>query len=135
MQRHPTLAIPLAAGHLGAAETARALHPDAEGAGLLGVLHGPLHGPTERDTAGELVGDTLGDQRGVELGLLDLLDVELDLVVARDLGEPAAKPIGFGAATTDDDAGAGRVDVDAQPVTGALDLDPGDRRVGSSVMR
>ena len=87
VQRHPTLAVPLGAGHLGAAEATRALHPDAEGAGLLGALHGALHGPAEGDAAGELVGDALRDEGGVELGLLDLLDVELDLVVAGDLGE------------------------------------------------
>ena len=83
VQRHPALAVPLGAGHLGAAEATRALHPDAEGAGLLGVLHGALHGPAEGDAAGELVGDALRDQRRVELGLLDLLDVELDLGCCR----------------------------------------------------
>ena len=129
VQRHPTLAVPLGAAHLGAAEAARALHPDAEGAGLLGVLHGPLHGPAEGDAAGELVGDALGDERGVELGLLDLLDVELHLVVAGDLGEPGAQPVGLGATATDDDARTGGVDVDAQAVTGALDLDAADRGV------
>ena len=129
VQRHPTFAVPLGAAHLGAAETTRALHPDAVGTGLLGVLHGTLHGPTERDTADELVGDTLGDQRGVELGLLDLLDVELDLGVAGDLGEPGAEAIGLGATATDDDARTGGVHVDAEAVTGALDLDAADRGV------
>ncbi len=125
MQRHAALAVPLGAGHLGAAEATRALDPDAEGAGLLGVLHRTLHRPAEGDAAGELVGDALGDQRGVELGLLDLLDVELDLGVAGDLGEPGAEAVGLGATATDDDARAGGVDVDAEAVTGALDLDRG----------
>ena len=129
VQGHPALAVPLGAAHLGAAEATRALHPDAEGAGLLGVLDGPLHGPAEGDAAGELVGDALGDQGGVELGLLDLLDVELDLVVAGDLGEAAAEAVGLGATAADDDAGAGGVDVDPQAVAGALDLDPADRGV------
>ena len=129
VQRHPALAVPLGAGHLGAAEATRALDPDAEGAGLLGVLHGALHGPAEGDAAGELVGDALGDQRGVELGLLDLLDVELDLGVAGDLGEAGAEAVGLGATAADDDARTGGVDVDAQAVTGALDLDAADRRV------
>jgi hypothetical protein len=91
VQRHPALAVPLGAGHLGAAEAARALHPDAEGAGLLGVLHGALHGPAEGHAAGELVGDALGDERGVELGLLDLLDVELDLGLPVILVSPARR--------------------------------------------
>ena len=106
MPRDPALAVALGAGHLGAAEAAGALHLDALGARLLGVLHRPLHGPAERDPAGELVGDALGDQGGVELGLLDLLDVELDLGVAGDLGQPAPEAVGLGAPAPDDDARA-----------------------------
>ena len=127
---HPAFAVPLGAAHLGATEATRALDPDAEGAGLLSVLHGTLHRPPEGDAVGELVGDTLGDQRGVELRRLDLHDVELDLVVAGDLGEPGAELVGLGAPTTDHDARAGGVDVDAELVTGALDLDAADRRIG-----
>ena len=129
VQRHPTLAVPLGAAHLGATEATRALHADAERAGLLRVLHRTLHRPAERDASGQLIGDALRDERGVELGLLDLLDVQLDLVVAGDLREPGTKAIGLGAAAADDDAGTSGVHVDAQPVTGALDLDAADRRV------
>ena len=79
--------------------------------------------------AGELVGDALGDEGGVELGLLDLLDVELHLGVAGDLGQPAAQAVGLGASAPDHDARARGVHVDAQAVAGALDLDPADGRV------
>ena len=127
VQRHPTLAVPLGAAHLGAAEATRALHADAEGTGLLGVLHGALHGPAEGDAVDQLVGDALGDQRRVELGALDLDDVELHLRVAGDLGEQGAQLVGLGATATDDDARAGGVDVDADLVAGALDLDAADR--------
>ena len=108
VQRHPTFAVPLGAAHLGAAEATRALHPDAEGAGLLGVLHGALHGPAEGDAVDQLVGDALGDERGVELGALDLDDVELHLRVAGDLGEQRAQLVGLGATATDHDARDGR---------------------------
>ena len=128
MERHPALPVPLPPRHLGAAEAAGALDPDPLGAGLHGRLDGPLHGPPERDPAGQLVGHALGDQVGVELRLLDLLDVELDLRVARDLEQALAEAVGLDAAAADDDAGPGGVDVDAQPVTGALDLDPADGR-------
>src|SRR3954447_12590398 len=127
VQRHPTLAVPLGAAHLGTAEAARALHLDAERAGALGVLHGALHGPAEGDAVGQLVGHTLGDQGGIELGVLDLDDVELDLWVAGDLGDQRAQLVGLGAAATDHDARAGGVDVDADLVTRALDLDAADR--------
>src|SRR5205807_1695003 len=87
MQGDAPFAIPLGTRHLGATEAARALHPDAEGAGLLSRLDGALHRPAEADPPCELVGDTLRDERGVELGLLDLLDVELHLRVLGDLAE------------------------------------------------
>src|SRR5262249_1537865 len=130
VERHPAFAVPLGAAHFGATQAARALHADAEGVGLLGVLHRPLHGPAERDAAGELAGDALGGQGGVELGLLDLLDVELHLLVAGDLRETGPQLVGLGAAAADHDAGSGGVDVDAQAVPGPLDLDPADRRLG-----
>ena len=125
VQRDATLAVELRAAHLGAAEAARALHPDALGAGLHRRLHRLAHGATERDAAGQLLGDALRDELGVDLGVLHLEDVELDLL-AGQLLEVAADAVGLGAAAADDDAGTGGVDVDADPVTGALDLDAGD---------
>ena len=83
------------------------------------------HGAAERHAAGELLGDALGDQLRVDLGVLDLEDVQLDLL-AGELLELAADAVGLGAAAADDDARTGGVDVDADAVTGALDLDPGD---------
>jgi hypothetical protein len=95
-------------------------------AGALRVLHGALHRTTERDPVRELVGDTLRDQRCVELGRLDLDDVQLHLRVARDLCEQGAELVGLCAATTDHDARAGGVDVDAHLVPRPLDLDAAD---------
>jgi hypothetical protein len=128
VERDATFPVPLPAGHLGAAEAARALDPNPLGAGLHGRLDGPLHGPAERDPPGQLIGHALGDEVGVELGLLDLLDVELDLRIAGDLEQALAEAVGLHAAAADDDAGTGRVDVDPQTVAGALDLDAADRR-------
>src|SRR4051794_13710020 len=127
VQRHAALAVELLAAHLRSTEATRALHPDALGTRLLHRLHGPLHGPAEAHATGQLVGDALGDQGGVELGLLDLLDVELDLGVAGDVGQLGPQPVGFGAAAADHDAGAGGVDVDPQAIPGALHLDAADR--------
>ncbi len=127
VQRHTTFAVPLGAAHLGAAEATRALHLDAECAGPLCVLHGTLHGTTERDAVDQLIGDTLGDQCGVEFRRLDLHDVELDLLVAGDLGDHLAQLVGLCTTTTDHDARTGGVDVDAELVAGALDLDAADR--------
>jgi hypothetical protein len=77
--------------------------------------------------AGELLGDALRDELGVGLGVLHLEDVELDLL-AGQLLEVGADALGLGAAAADHDAGTGRVDVHADPVTGALDLDARDSR-------
>src|SRR5205085_2381766 len=109
VQRHATLAVPLAAGHLRAAQAPGALHADALRPRLLRRLHGPLHGPPEADPVGELIGHALGDEGGVELGLLDLLDVELDLGIAGDAGEAFTEAVGLGPPATDDDAGPGGV--------------------------
>ena len=130
VQRHPTLAVPLGPAHLRATEAARALHADAECTVLLGGLHRTLHGPSECHPAGELVGDTLSNQRSVEFGLLDLLDVELHLGVARDLGEPGAEAVGLAATAADHDAGTCGVHVDAELVARALDLDAADGGMG-----
>src|SRR5262245_40250706 len=123
---NPALAVALGPRHLGAAQAAGALHLDALRPRLLGVLHGPLHGPAEGDPGRQLVGHALGDEGGVQLGLLDLLDVELHLGVAGDLGQPGPQAVGLGPAAPDDDARARGVHVDPQAVTGALDLDPAD---------
>ena len=81
--------------------------------GLHRGLDGALHRAAERDAVRELIGDTLRDQGRVELGLLDLLNVELDLGIARDLVETLAEPVGLGAAAADHDSRARGVHVDA----------------------
>src|SRR5699024_8590543 len=110
------------------AESTRALHPDAVGTGALSVLYRSLHGASERDAVGELVGNALGDQGGVELGLLDLDDVELHLGVAGDRRDHRPQLVGLDAPPADDDAGTCRVDIDPNLVAGALDLDAADGR-------
>ena len=52
---------------------------DALGAGLHGPLDGLLDGLAEGDAAGQLLGDVGGHEDRVELGLADLLDLQLDL--------------------------------------------------------
>src|SRR5690349_3874654 len=125
VQRHATLAVELGARHLGAAEATGDLDTDALGAGAGSGLHTLAHRATERHASRELLGDALRDELAVDLGVLDLEDVQLDLL-AGELLELAADAVGLGATTTDDDAGARGVDVHTNAVTGALDLDAGD---------
>ena len=128
VQRHATLAVPLVARHLGAAQAARAGDADALGAELHRRLHRLLHGAAEGDAALELGRDVLGDELGVGLGLADLLDVEEHLVLGERL-DVLLELLDARAALADDDAGARGVDVDLRLVGGALDLDAGDARV------
>src|SRR6266536_1312471 len=126
VQRYPALPVELAAGHLGAAQAPGALHPDAlDDRVLHGRLHRLAHRPTEADPAGQLLGDALRNQLGIRLGALDLKDVELHLL-AGELLQLAADPVGLGALAADDDARPGGVDVDPDPVAGALDVHLGD---------
>jgi hypothetical protein len=126
VQRHTTLAVELRPAHLRAAETAGALHADAlDLRAALRGLHRLAHGAAEADAAGQLLGDRLGDQLGVGLGVLHLEDVQLHLL-AGELLQLAADAVGLRAAAADDDARPGGVDVDADAVAGALDLDLGD---------
>ena len=112
------------------AEATRALDPDAEGAGLLGVLDGSLHGTAERHPTCELVGDTLGDERSVELGCLISWMFSWTFGLPEILVSPARRRSASAATATDDDARTGGVHVDAQAIAGALDLDAADGGVG-----
>ena len=126
MQRHAALAVELRAAHLGAAETARALHPDALDVGLTHRrLDGLAHRAAERHPVAQLLGDALGHQLCLRLRVFDFEDVELDLL-AGQLLQVGTDPVGLGATAADDDAGTGGVDVHPDPVAGALDLHVGD---------
>src|SRR5215211_6745742 len=128
VQRHPALAVELRPAHLGTAEASGALHPDAlDARALHRRLHRLAHGATERHPAGELLGNPLRDELSIGLGVLHLEDVQLHLL-AGELLQLTADAVGLCAAAADDDARPGGVDVDADPVAGALDLDLGDAR-------
>ncbi len=136
VQRHATLAIPLAAAHLGAAQTTGALDTDALGAGLAGGLDSLAHSATEGNAAFELLSNGLSNELGVELGALDLdnVDGELALGDASDLLELGAEGIDLGTLLTDDNAGASGEDDDLHLVASALDLDAGDSCAGELLL-
>src|SRR5881628_2756713 len=77
VQRHPTVAIPLAAGDLGAAQAPGAGDPDPVGAQPQRRGHGLFHGAAKRHALLQLQCHVLGHELGVELGMDDLLDVEV----------------------------------------------------------
>ena len=96
-----------------------------------GGFHRFLHHPPERDPALELTGDRNGDQLCIQLGTLDLLDIDVDLA-ARRLAQVVSQLVDFGALATDDDARARGIDRHPQTVSGTLDIDLADSGVGQS---
>src|SRR3954465_2152991 len=125
VQRHPALAVPLVARHLGASQPAGAGHADARGAELLRRLDRLLHRAAEGDAALELGGDVLRHQLRVGLGLAHLDDVEEDLVLGEGL-QLLLDALDAGAALADDDAGTRGVHIDLHLAGGTLDLDLAD---------
>src|SRR5690606_10139864 len=90
----------------------------------LRTLQSLAHRASERHARTELLGDALRDKLSLSLRVLHLEDVELNLL-AGELLEVGADALRLGAAATDDDAGARGVNVNANPVAGALNLDAG----------
>src|SRR5262249_35770394 len=78
VQRRAALRVALGAAHLGAAEPAAADHLDAVRAGTHRRCDRPFHRAPEADAVLELLRDRLGDELRVELGALDLVDVDVD---------------------------------------------------------
>src|SRR6185295_9763756 len=128
MQRHPALAVPLAAGDFRPAEPAAAIDADALRAEPHRRLDGPLHGPAERHAALQLLGDRLGDEMRIHFGLADLDDVDVDLRLGhrRDL---LAELLDVGALLADDDAGPRRMDGHPALLVRTLHHDARNRRL------
>src|SRR5207245_11601267 len=99
--------VPFAPRELAATQPSRTRDPDAVGAQPQRRGHGLLHRPPERDALLELERDVLGHELGVELGMDDLLDVEVDLLAGSHL-QLVLQLLDLRALPADDDAGAGR---------------------------
>ena len=131
VQRHPALAVPLLAAHVGTAEAPRARHAHAQRTGAHRRLDGAAHRPAERHPPGELLGDALREQRGVRVrphlagGLVHVLDLHVHALLRVPL-DVLAQAVHLGALAADHDAGAGRADVDPDLIALALDVDRGD---------
>src|SRR5574338_1460711 len=133
VQRYASLVIAFDARDLRAAQPAARLHLDALRAHAHRTLHRALHGATERDTLRQLVRDVVGNELRVELGTLDLLDVDPDFL-PRDLRELVAKLVDLGTLLPDDDPRPAGVDRDHDLARLALDRDVGDRRVSEACL-
>ena len=121
-KRHLAVGVMLGARDFGAAETAGDLNFDAARAGLHRAHDRLLHGAPERDALLELIDDVLADETRVELGMLDLDDVDLNALAGQML-EALADVFDPDAALADDDTGLGGVDDHARLIGAPLDLD------------
>src|SRR5262249_3583953 len=128
VQRDAALAVRLAAAHLAAAETPGAADLHAGGAGADRRCERALHRAAECDTVRELLPDRLRDELRVELGALDLVDVDVDVLLGERV-QLFAQRVDLDARLADDDARARGVDVDRDPLLVLADQDVGQPRV------
>src|SRR4029079_2859531 len=128
VERDAALRVALAAAHLATAEPTAALDLDALGARAHRRRERALHRAPERHAVLELLGDRLRDQLRVQLGALDLVDVDVD-GLAGDRVELLAKRVHLDARLADHDARAGGVDVHGDPLLVLADQDVGQPRV------
>src|SRR5262249_39144668 len=123
VERDFAFAIPFRAADFRTAEAAGAAQLDALGAEIHRLLDGLLHRAAEADAALDLQGHVFRDELGVEFGGLDFLDVDLDRLAIGHRLDGLGHILDLGAFTTDDDAGTGGENGDADAVPGALDDD------------
>ena len=136
VQRDAALGVGLRARHLRAAEAAAAGDLHALRAGADRRRERALHRTAEAHAILELLGDRLCDELRVELGALDLVDVDVDVLV-RHRVHLTAQRVDLGARLPDDDAGARGEDVDRDALLVLLDEDvaePGMTELAADVV-
>src|SRR5205823_4011586 len=101
VQRDAALVVGLAPAHLAAAEAARALDLHACRAGADRGGERALHRAAEGNAVRELLRDRLCDELRVELGTLDLVDVDVD-VLLRQRMQLATQCVHFDTRLADD---------------------------------
>src|SRR5690554_6189043 len=127
VERDAPFQVLLGAAHLGAAEAAGDLDAHALGAHPHGRRDGLLHRTPERDTPFELLRDVLRHEARVQLGPLDLADVDLDVLV-RELLQLFAELLDLGTAAPDHDARPARVQREDDALGRPLDHNAAEAR-------
>src|SRR5262249_18678781 len=128
VQRHAALGVALRAAHLGAGEPAAALHLHALRARADRGGERALHRAPEGDAVLELLRDRLRDELRVELGPLDLVDVDVDGLVGHAV-DLLAEGVHLDPGLADHDARPRRVNVDRDPLRVLADQDVGQARM------
>src|SRR5262249_8715428 len=128
MQRQTALQIPLGTRDFRAIQTSA--HPDLDTlrAEPQRRIHGLSHRAPKRDSFFKLHRDSAGNKLRVELGPMNLLDIDVDLSIG-PLLDVSFQFVDFRTLAADDDARPRRVDRDAELVRHALDFDIADAGV------
>ena len=122
MQRSTTFLEHFAAGHFSTTDTAGDLNLDALCTNAHGVGDGHLDGAAIADAAFDLAGDGVRNDVGVNLGALDLENVDLDVLVG-DLLKLFLEFVDLLAALSDDEARTSSIDGDGDELQRTLDDD------------
>src|SRR5688572_26290614 len=128
VQWHASFAIPLRARDLDAVQATGAHDLDALRAQPHRIRDRTLHRAAEHDPFLELLCDRIGDQLRIELGLANLLDVDVDRHAEHFL-QLAAERLDVLPLLSDHHAWTRTVDRDLRGLGRTLDHDPADRRV------
>src|SRR3954469_2890376 len=133
VQRDAALGVRLRTAHLGAARPPAALHLDPLRSGADRGGERALHRAAEAHAVLELLGDRLRDELRVELGPLDLVDVDVHGLVGHAV-DVLAERVDLDAGLPDHDPGPRGVDVDRDPLRVLADQDVGQARVRELVL-
>src|SRR3954470_24130568 len=133
VKRHASLVIAFDARDFSAAQSSTTLDLDALRAHAHRALHRALHGAAEGDTLRELARDVVGHELRIELGTLDLFDVDVDFL-ARQVGKLVTQLVDFRALLADHDARTAGVQRDDDLTRLAIDHDVRDRRMAQAAL-
>src|SRR5579859_178918 len=125
VQRQTALEIPLGTGDLVAVQAAGNANLDSLAAETQRRIDALAHGAAEANALLKLESDVLGDQLGVELGLVDLENVDKH-IAAGALAELGLELLNLRTLAADHDAGTRGADDEPQLVARTLDLDRAD---------
>ena len=133
MQRGATFLKHFAAAHLGTVQATLDLDLDALGTHAHGAGDSHLHGTAIGDLALDLVSDVSGNELCIELGALNLVDIDLNVLV-RELDELLLESLNISALLADDDTGASGADGDGHKLECALNDDACDTSLGKTLV-
>ena len=119
MQRKLALQVPLTAGDFGAVQTSGDTHFDSLATKTQGAIHRFAHSAAKGHPLFQLQSDRFSHQLRVQLRFVNFVDIDENFALGF-LGQIGFELFDLGTFASDDDAGAGGADGDAQLVAGTI---------------